>query len=257
VCNPRRVRIRATRALAEEWQHEIERVVTRRGEVVGEARVRERLAGSIGAPALAALEATLARSEGWERQDGTFVHQLDGGYVVYHLDGQELEMVATSSDVVETTARATAVARGELSETVQVEGVGVYYDDNWGGITRQDATRAAREAAERNIDVRRQELLEEARQQAERRQGDDLEQDATTRADDAYARQTQQRAEELREEAMNRLTTVGIQGRSLFHQVLAAAYRDAILAYARTHRAQNLALSEQGGVVEIQFELQA
>ncbi|MBA2324629.1 MAG: molecular chaperone DnaJ, partial [Pseudonocardiales bacterium] len=38
MCNPRRVRVRATRQLAQAWQHEVRRSATRIGTAVGEAR---------------------------------------------------------------------------------------------------------------------------------------------------------------------------------------------------------------------------
>jgi hypothetical protein len=44
--------------------------------------------------------------------------------------------------------------------------------------------------------------------------------------------------------------------RQAFHTALGQAYRDAILAYARNHGAQNISCREEGGTLEIEFHVQ-
>src|SRR5262249_57039713 len=57
MCNPRRVRITATRELAEAWQREVTRSVQLRGRVVGEARARQALGDALSTPVRVAFEA--------------------------------------------------------------------------------------------------------------------------------------------------------------------------------------------------------
>jgi len=257
MCNPRRVRVRATRHIQQAWEQEIRRRATRTGQAVGEARIREPLGATVGAPALVALSSVLAAAPGWELRDDTFRHEIDGGLVVYHPATRELEIIATVVGVVEAAGEASVTVRGEVADTVEAEGVGVFYDDNWGGITEEDAERAAQQDAESALDDAGVRRVQQARQAADDLEGTAVQAQADERASAALTEATAARAEELRREAAARLTAVGIHGRNVFHQALAAAYRDAILAYARSRSADRISCTDRDGVIEIEFELQA
>lgn len=255
MCNPRRVRVRATRQLAESWEQEVRRQVVLRGRAVGQARVREPLGASVGGPTLATLTGVLARADGWDRDGDTFRYTLDGGYVVYHPATRELEIVAEAGAEVEASADASTVVRGQVTDTVETEGEGRYYDDNFGGVTETDARRAAERAAARAADARAAELLAAARRGAEETEAARVEAAAAARGEEALAAATAARVDELNRAAASRLVAVGIQGRNAFHQALAGAYREAILAYARSRRAEGVTWTESDGVLDIEFEL--
>jgi hypothetical protein len=256
MCNPRRVRVRATRELAHAWEQEIRRTVTRTGETTGEARVREPLADSVGAPALAALAGVLTRLPGWEEdEDGVFRHALHGGSLSYDPATRELEITARVSGRVTATGEAATVVRAEVHDTVEAEGVGTYYDDDWGGYTEETATRAAEQDLARALDAAGRERLAEETARAEERAGAAAESGAAARADGALSAAVEARNRELRAEAQELLIAVGVEGRNLFHQALAEAYRDALLAYARSRGAERLSVREDGGVLEIEFDL--
>jgi hypothetical protein len=257
MCNPRRVRVRATRELAEAWAQEVRRQVTRTGRAAGEARVRESLADSVGGPTLAALTDVLARIGGWtELPDGTFTHDLDGGVLIFDPATRELEITAMVSAEVSVTGEASTTVDAQVSGTIEAEGEGVYYDDGWGGYTAE----TAQQDAERNLSAAMDEALRRRREHASREAdavaGDAVQREAAARAEMAFAAATAAREDELRRTAVDRLMAVGVQGRALFHTALAEAYRDAILAYARSRRASNLHHSEQDGVLDIEFELE-
>lgn len=257
MCNPRRVRVRATRELAEAWEQEVRRQVVRQGRTVGEARVREPMEDSIGGPTLAALTAVLDRLDGWEEgPDGIFWHELDGGQISFDPATRELEIVATAAADITVTGEASTVVTTSVTDTVEAEGVGVYYDDNWGGITEDDARRAAQTDLGRALDEQLQARRDTARDAADTEAGTDVERLAVQRADSAFADAAEARAAELRREATDRLIAVGAQGRALFHTALAEAYRDAILAFARSRGARNLRHSQAGGTLDIEFELE-
>jgi hypothetical protein len=59
----------------------------------------------------------------------------------------------------------------------------------------------------------------------------------------------------LEARAAERLEAVGLRCRQAFHQVLARAYRDAILAYARRQGAEVVHDREDDGTLEIEFRL--
>ncbi|MFD3928176.1 hypothetical protein [Streptomyces sp. NPDC058614] len=256
MCNPRRVRVRATRELAHAWEQEIRRRVTRTGETHGEARIREPLGDTVGLPALTALPAVLARTPGWEQdEDGLFRHVLHGGSIVYDPATRELEISARVAATVTASGEAATVVQAEVNDTVEAEGVGTYYDDDWGGLTEEDATREAHQDLERALAAARQDRLDEERRSAEERESGALDEQAGARADRAFSAAAEARAGELRAAAEELLLAVGVEGRNLLHRALAEAYRDALLAYARLRGAERLNVSETDGVLEIEFDL--
>jgi hypothetical protein len=257
MCNPRRIRVRATRELAEAWSQEVRRQATRTGRTAGQARVRESLADSVGGPTLAALTDVLARTEGWtELADGTFTHELDGGTITFDPATRELEITATVSAEVSVTEEASTMVDAQVSGTIEAEGEGVYYDDGWGGRTEQTAQRDAERNLSAAIEDAARQRRDQAGQEADAAAGDAVAQEAAARADAAFAAAAAARENELRRVAADRLIAVGVQGRALFNAALAEAYRDALVAYALSRRASNLHHTEQDGVLDIEFELE-
>jgi hypothetical protein len=169
---------------------------------------------------------------------------------------RELQITASVSAEVSVTEEASSTVDARVSGTVEADGEGVYYDDGWGGFTAQTAQRDA----ERNASVAIEEALRRRREQATREAdaaaGGAPEQEAAARADAAFAAASARREDELRRVAADHLTAVGVAARALFNAALAEAYRDAILAYARSRRASNLHHSERDGVLDIEFELE-
>ena len=257
MCNPRRVRVRAARELAEAWEQEVRRQATRTGSAAGQARVRESLADTVGGPTLAALTQVLARHEEWtEQPDGTFAHQLDGGVITFDPATRELEITATVTGEVTVTEEAATTVEARVSGTVEAEGVGTYYDDGYGGLTEQTAQRDAERDLSRAMDQALRERRDQAVREADATAGDAVEREAAARADAAFAAAAAAREAELRRAAAQQLLATGAAGRALFNAALAEAYRDVILAYARSRRASNLHHSEQDGVLDIEFELE-
>ena len=73
MCNPRRIRVSASRQIDEAWQHEVSRTVELSATVTGEARVRQPLGTELSGQTLRALEVALAAPDsGWV--------QIENGY---------------------------------------------------------------------------------------------------------------------------------------------------------------------------------
>lgn len=256
MCNPRRIRVRATREVALAWEQEVSRRAVRTGRATGEARVREALSGSVGRPTLAALAAVLGRTKGWEEDGDRFRHEIDGGYVAYWPESAELEIVAVMSAEVEASGEATETVRGEVTGTLEAEGRGTYFDDEWAGRDEATARREAEQAAEAALRRAADERVRQAREQATVGANGAVEETAARRAEDALAEATGAREPELREQAQARLAAIGVLARNLFHRALADAYRDVLMAYARSRGADGIKCSESGGVLEIEFEVE-
>lgn len=253
MCNPRRVLVTATREIAEEWQRQVTRTVALDGQVTGEARVRQALTG-MGEPVLRALQMRLDRGmPGWEESERGFRHAVDGGYVIFDPEREELEIVATLADTVVGHAVASTTLRGELRVRLQTEQDEPYYDDGYGGRTEATARAEAERVAARTLDAEARRRLQAAADQAEAEQAAALDGEAGVLAEQRLAANVAARRAELAEQARAHLDTVGLRARQAFNALLAEAYRDAILAYARSQGASGISCSDQDGVVDIEF----
>jgi hypothetical protein len=256
MCNPRRIRVQASRRLAEIWNHEVRRQVTLQGEAVGQARVRQPLGSMLGRPVLATLERVLEAHEGWYEVPEGFRHDVDGGYVIYHVNSRELETVAELRTEVSAGSEASAQVSGVVEELVEVEGEGRYYDDGWGGLTEATARRDAGHDAQRLLDRAAADRIAAARTEAEANAQAEIEARARAEAQTALAQARTTAQADLERAAGQQLVAVGARAQEAFNAVLAPAYRDAIMAYARSRRAQGLRVSESDGVLRIEFEME-
>ena len=90
----------------------------------GRESLRVPLDASLGAPVLAALEQVMADSPDWEEVEGGYRRRLDGGYVQYHADTRELEIVAEVAEAIQAAGVAGRTIGGILDVEVEIEGLG-------------------------------------------------------------------------------------------------------------------------------------
>ena len=79
--------------------------------------------------------------------------EVEGGHVLYNLEHRTLEIAATESDEIHGEGRIVRTLEGHFEGALDVEGEGRYYDDGYGGRTREVGEREAKEAAERNVEA--------------------------------------------------------------------------------------------------------
>ena len=258
MCNPRRIRVTATRQLNEAWQREVSRTIELQEQVTGEARVHQPLDSTLGTPALRALESALAANDsGWREVETGYRYDVEGGYVIYLVDEQALEIVATLEDQVQTSAQEIRKLDGLIHTEVSAEGEGRYYDDGWGGRTKEVAEQEAQTAAQQELDDIARAQIEQAQNQAEAQAAADIEASVRHQAEIKLQQLAAERQAALSIQARQHLNTVGVRCRQAFHRILAIAYRDAILAYARRNQANNIQYSEDNNIIEIEFTLRS
>lgn len=210
MCNPRRIEVTATRQVAEAWEHEVRRAASRSGTVTGEARVRQALDASVGAPTLATLERALeAGFAGWRREGDAFRHDVEGGYVVYSLEDQSLTIVATASDVVHGRGEAGARLTGRVEGEIAGRGEGRYYDDGYMGRTEARAREEAQRAAEAGVDAQVKAQVEGDKEAAEREAAGKLLADADRAAQADWEARAAERRAALERAAADHLAAVG------------------------------------------------
>jgi len=258
MCNPRRVTVTATREIAEAWQREIVRTVTLSSEVIGEARVQQPLSNTLGTPVLMALESLLVsgQTDNWQETETGYRHDVEGGYVLYEMDEQTLEIVATLGDTVQVEGTATRQLSGELRETLSTEQEGHYYDDGYGGQNQARAETEAGKAAQHSLDQMAEGRLEAVQREAEEAESSPLQNQAQIEAQSQLTQTAQERQAQLSAQATEQLDTVGIRCRQAFNTLLAQAYREAILAYARYQGAENISCQDKTDHLEIEFFLE-
>lgn len=239
MCNPRRVQVTATRQVREAWEREVRRAATVSAEVGGEARIRQQLDASVGAPALMAMQLRLARGaeggcDGWAAQaDGAYRHDVEGGYLLYRPDQRTLEIVATVAETLTETGVASRTVGGRLETDIEAAGEAGYYDDGWGGHTEERARREAEQAAERNAEASARERLQAAADAAEQAADAQLTEAAAAAGRQRLAERAELHRAELEQRAREHLGEVGIRARQAFHRLLALGYRDALEGLAR------------------------
>lgn len=259
MCNPRRVEVTATRQVRESWEREVRRVAQASADLAGEARIRQTLDDSVGGPALMALQTLLANGfEDWaEQPDGSFRHNVDGGYVLYHPDDRALEIIAAVSQNITETGEASERLSGEIAEQLEARADGSYYDDGYNGRTEQRARQEAQHAAEQALDETIRQRRNSAEQAAEQQRDAAL----RTQAEEVAQRRIAERGAtlqpELNRRARERLEEVGIRARQGFHRLLAHAYRDALTGMARRRGVANQGINtrETDEYLEIEFHL--
>lgn len=256
MCNPRRIQVTATALLNEAWQRETTRSVELFGSVTGQARVVQPLDITLGGPTLLALETALADEEsGWTEIDAGYRYNVEGGYVTYLTDERALEIVATVDDTVYATGQFSTILQGRLHEEISAQGKGTYYEDGWGGRTEEVGQREAEARAQEKLKEAARSRIEQAKNEAEKEASEQVEVQARRQAESSLQQQTAQRQKELAQEAQQHLETVGLRCRQAFNRVLAQAYREAILAYARRSGASEVQCHENGDVVDIAFNV--
>ncbi|CAL9566046.1 hypothetical protein SUDANB95_04691 [Actinosynnema sp. ALI-1.44] len=264
MCNPRRVRVRATRVISEQWRTEVVRTARAAGTVAGEATLTRSLRTLLARPLLVAFERALAEDPEWELVDGDYHHRVPDGLVVYRPATGDLEISVRLTAAVEVEGSATRVESGEVTDEVETEQEGLWYEDEWMGRTRQKAEEEAGRAAERIADElaerRREALRREAEQQARLRREHGTsaaEADARADADRKLDEESRLRERELRSAAQQRLEEVHERTMRGVQRAMVAGVQGAITEFAHRNGAQNFVVREEDGVVEIQFEMES
>lgn len=257
MCNPRRIQVTATEQLNEAWEQEVQSTVELREQVAGTASLRRPLDGSLSVPVLRALEATLEDpASGWQRVEGGFRRDVDGGHVTYHAADRSLELTASLNEEITAQGEATRTLSGIVDAGVEAHGDASYYDDGYGGRDEAWAKSKAEEEARRQIRAKATERVEEAKRAAQSAAAPGLRSEAEARALEAMQRKAEDRRRELDAQARTRLIAVGGLGRQAFHRALGQAYRRVMLAYARANNAENVSCVENGDTIEIEFFVQ-
>ena len=263
MCNPRRIRVQATRKIAEAWRAEIEQAATATDDVASEARLAQSITDLLPPQARQAFEQAMQVSADWEWVDGQYRRTVPGGHITYQPDSGELEIVIRLEVAIEAVGTATLIAQGEVTDEVEAEATSTYYTDGYAGRTKAFAARQAKEAADAKAEKLAEERREALKAQAEESARHELNQrteEAAAEARRSAERQLTLQAAELRSDldqrASQQLEAVQSETLKGIFQLVAAGYSSALQAYA-LENGDNLQVSEEDGVIQIQFEVES
>jgi hypothetical protein len=259
MCNPRRVLVRLAQEVREEWSRTVDAQVTERTEIAAQATLETQvdLAAELGEIALHELRALLTEGfGGWQADGDAFTLALEHGITLrYTPETGQLQVVARLSETVEAAATASGSASGVVTGNVEVEGVGRYYDDGWGGRTADTARRDAERDAQRRIAAAQNQLTEEQQRAALEAARQQAEAEARTEA------QTR-----LREEAERRQAILHDQLETLLHEseeqvqtaigvLLGQTYRRALVRLVQENGGEVVRDEEAGAVIELEMRI--
>ncbi|WP_433830891.1 hypothetical protein ACQP2E_12060 [Actinoplanes sp. CA-015351] len=260
MCNPRRIRVRASRQLAEAWRAEVTRTAQASDTATGEARLTQPLGRQLPGPVRQRLVDLLRATPGWRVVDGALRREMPGGYVEYRPDTGEVAIVARVTAEFTVEASATRADSGEAQGTADAEFEASYYTDGYAGRTKavaereanekagQDATVQARENALRNAEAERAAALQRLQEAAA-----DIDEEARARALAAIEEERARREADARNEAALLAQTYQQDYLREINLPLAQAYRDILVAHAQRVGAGGLTVQENGDFIDIQF----
>lgn len=248
MCNPRRVLVRLAQVVREEWSRTVQARVAERTEISAQATLETQidLAAELGDVALQELRGLLAEGYGgWQADGPAYTLALENGISLrYSPESGRLEVQARLSETVEAAAEASGSYSGTIDTEVEVEGVGRYYDDGWGGHTEERAREAAeRDAQARLAQARAQLVSDAARQQAE----------AQARAEaQTRLREEAERRQAILDERLDALLRESEEHvQAAIGALLGQTYRRAIIRLVNEGGGQVIQDQEQGAIIDL------
>ncbi len=259
MCNPRRVLVQLAQEVREEWSRTVDAHVIEQADIAAEALLETQinLATELGTVALEELRALLvAGYGGWQADADAFTLTLENGITLRYIpETGQLRVLARLSETVEAAASASGSAAGLVEGNVEVEGVGRYYDDGYGGYTAETARRMAEQDAQRRLaaaqrqftDAQQRDALEAARQEAEAR--------ARVEAQARLREARERRQAILQDQLETLLRESEEQVQAAIGALLGQTYRRAIIRLAQEGGGQVMRDEAEGAVIELEVRI--
>ncbi|MCP4663352.1 MAG: hypothetical protein GY856_48790 [bacterium] len=257
MCNPRRIEITLCEDINETWRDEIEDQVTVHRQVEAAIERTIPLRDRLGQAARAELEDIFRQGfRGWMLADnGQFTLPLGMITLGWDPESGELAVRAEMAEVVEATARGTAVAEAQVRAAVTAAGEGKYYDDGWGGHTQEKAEGEAQENAEEGLRDAKAEAIEEQTREAREAAQAEAADAASRQASAEAASKAAEREAQLRRELMNVLDQAGDLVRAEVAALVGEVMRRGVLRVVRVNGGRLLAQHEDETSIMIEAEI--
>jgi hypothetical protein len=255
MCNPRRVIIKLAQAVSEEWSRTVDAHAAEQTEIEARAMLETQvnLAEELGDIALQELRALLADGYSeWCPDGNAFALAMENGITLrYTPEKGILQVMASLNETVETAASASSSASGTVEGSIEVEGIGRYYSDGWGGHTEEWARERAQQDAHNRLSEA-QYLLREEQQRAALEAAHRVAQDqARTEAQHRLREEAERRQALLQEEVETLLRDSEEQVQAAIGGLLGQTYRRALIRLVQEGGGQIVQDDEQEAVIEL------
>ncbi len=207
MCNPRRLEVRLTQEIEEEWRATAQEEATARVEVSERLERVISLADRLGPSARLGLSAALAEGfRGWravDGEDGRFEIDVGRLHLSLNTGSAQLTVTLERESSVSATADAVIDYSAPVQGIVEVRETDIAYTDGWRGRDEETVQSQLEEKAQTELEREQQRLIEEqtreAREDAERRAAAEARRRAETEAAARGEEERTQLAEELEE----------------------------------------------------------
>lgn len=262
MCNPRRVMIHLARSIEQAWRHTVEQSAAACDEVTELARINAQvnLDEEMGDTALEVFERVLAGEfedfEPWTRDSlGHYRRDLGRVTLVYDPVHHRLTVEAQLTELVTAEARATVEASGFTVGEVAVEAVGRYYDDGWGGRTRERAVEEAEVEAEKRFKQAIDALHREQHAEELSRAADEAQKKADNAASQELARLQAEARNALRKQLQVVLAQAEDQVYHVMNRAVGETYRQTLHQLVRDNGGRVITDERTGSVINMELEL--
>jgi hypothetical protein len=254
--------IHLNRCIEEAWRQTVEQTRTASEDVSEMARVTTHvpLDQEMGDGALDMLVRVMSGEfkdfEAWDRDEqGRFQRNLGEVIMVYDPSSHQLSVEAQLTETITAEARAAVEASGLTVGEVAVEAVGSYYDDGWGGRTKDRALEEAQKHAEHKLGRAIEELhatqhgskLSAAKDEAQAKAQILLNQELV-------ARQAATR-EALRTRLQVTLAQAQERVNHVMNRAIGEAYRQTLISMVLQNGGKVLTDEQTGSVINMELEL--
>ncbi len=262
MCNPRKVMIHLARSIEGAWRRTVEQAASATGEVneLGRINAEITLDDEMGPAALEMLGQVLADGfdgfEPWDRDSlGCYRRDLGDVTMVFNPETGRLNVEAGLTEMITAEARAGAEACGFTVGDVAAEAMGQYYDDGWGGRTREKAEQEAHEQAERRL----QEAVDALHREQNPEAFAKAETEAQNQAQEAARQALESRQTQVRTAMRQRLQSILSEAEErvylMMNRAVGEAYRQTLHRLVRKNGGRVLTDEKTGSVINMEMEL--
>jgi len=253
--------IHLTRSIEQAWRRSVEQTEELQSTLCETGRLSATISlnQEMGEQALVMLEKVLSGTfeqvAAWDRDEsGNFVRTIDNVLIRYHPDSHNLQIEAQLIQNISSTARATQELCGFTIGDVAAEAVKQYFDDGWGGRTKEKAEKEALVAANQRLD----EAIEQLHRDQNELAFQTAENQAKQKAHQLAQETLSQRAAETRKTMQDQLTLMLHHAmdtaRYEMNIAIGEAYRQTFIMLALNNNGKIISNVNTGRVIQMELE---
>ena len=262
MCNPRKVMINLSKRIEEAWRQSVEETEQCDANICETGRLNANilLNSEMGPQSLIMLERVLSGEfddfPAWDRDEsGNFIRNLDDVVIRYSPENTSLQIEAKLLEKISAKATATQELCGFTAGEVASEVVTHYYDDGWGGRTKDKVEKEAKIQAEKRLDDAINQLHREQNKEAFTIAEKKAKDEATNKAKQKLVKLANETRKAMQENLKIILHNAVSSARYEMNIAIGEAYRQTFLALVEKNHGSVISDTKTGRVMELEFEL--